>query len=280
MSILNTIKAHKMLEITALKSEWTEAALRRATEDVPLPRGFINNIVKTLEAGNFALIAEIKKASPSKGVIRNDFDVAQIAADYEEGGAACLSILTDAEFFQGAHSYIREAQANSSLPVLRKDFLFDPIQVLQSRALGADCVLLILSTLEQQQADELEALALNLGMDVLLECHDVAELNRALGMQSQLIGINNRDLATFDASLTRTEILAPLVGPGKIIVSESGLSGTNDLQRLSCAGVNTFLIGEILMRAPDIRSATMSLLERSPEVATITDGSVNSRMGI
>lgn len=260
MSILDTIKVHKLREIEALKARRSMPEIRSAAEAAPAPRGFADQLARRIAGGGFALIAEIKKASPSKGVIRPDFDVARIATAYRDGGAACLSVLTDTAFFQGEHDHLRQAQAASGLPTLRKDFLFDPVQVWESRALGADCILLILSSLDQSQANELEALALELGMDVLLETHDADELDRALTMRSRLIGINNRDLTTFEASLTRTETLAPRVGKDRLLVSESGIGGAGDLQRLSRAGVNSFLVGETLMRARDIRAATEALL--------------------
>jgi len=225
------------------------------------PRGFEAALRARARSG-FALIAEIKRASPSKGVIREDFRPAQHAAAYEEGGAACLSVLTDAPYFQGHEDYLVAARAACALPVLRKDFMVDPWQCIEARAIGADAILIIVAALEDGAMAEIEAAALELQMDVLVEVHDEAELERASQtLRSRLIGINNRDLKTFKTTLATTERLAPLAPQGALIVGESGINAHSDLVRLSDAGVRTFLVGESLMRADDVAEATRRLLE-------------------
>ena len=225
------------------------------------PRGFKAALEARVAAGGFALIAEVKKASPSKGLIREQFDPADHARDYAAGGAACLSVLTDAPFFQGHEDYLIAARQAVELPVLRKDFMVDPWQVLESRAIGADAILLIVAALDDGQLAEIEAAALDHGMDVLVEVHDEAELDRAARLRSRLIGVNNRDLKTFQTDLATTERLAPRAPDDALLVGESGITSHADCLRLARCGVRTFLVGESLMRADDITVATMALLD-------------------
>jgi len=256
---LEEICATKREEVAARKAA-TTAALEAAAAAQSAPRGF-EAALRARAASGYALIAEIKKASPSKGLIRADFRPADHAAAYEAGGAACLSVLTDAPYFQGHEDYLIAARAACALPVLRKDFMVDPWQCLEARAIGADAILIIVAALEDSAMAEIEAAAREHGMDVLVEVHDEAEVERAARvLQSRLIGVNNRDLKTFTTSLATTEQLAPLMPPGTLIVGESGINTPADLARLEAAGVRTFLVGESLMRADDITSATRALL--------------------
>ncbi|MDC8753378.1 indole-3-glycerol phosphate synthase TrpC [Erythrobacter sp. sf7] len=260
MNKLEEICAAKRTIVAARKQAVSEADLTAAARTRTAPRGF-EAALRTRAASGYALIAEIKKASPSKGLIRADFRPAEHAAAYETGGAACLSVLTDAPYFQGHEDYLVEARAACALPVLRKDFMVDPWQCLEARAIGADAILIIVAALEDSAMAEIEAAAREHGMDVLVEVHNEAELERAARvLQSRLIGVNNRDLKTFTTSLSTTERLAPLMPEGTLIVGESGINSHADCRRLEAAGVRTFLVGESLMRADDIASATARLL--------------------
>lgn len=260
MNKLEEICAAKRMEVAARKAATTIAALEAAAAAQTPPRGF-EAALRAKAASGVALIAEIKKASPSKGLIRADFRPAEHAAAYEAGGAACLSVLTDAPYFQGHEAYLVEARSACALPVLRKDFMVDPWQCLEARAIGADAILIIVAALEDAAMAEIEAAATDLGMDVLVEVHDEAEMERAAAtLTSRLIGVNNRDLKTFTTSLAVTERLAPLAPEGTLLVGESGINTHEDCQRLAGAGVRTFLVGESLMRADDIASATAALL--------------------
>jgi indole-3-glycerol phosphate synthase len=261
MNKLEEICAAKRVVVDARKIALPQAELAAAARIQTPPRGFEAALCARAETG-FALIAEIKKASPSKGMIREDFRPADHAAAYQEGGAACLSVLTDAPFFQGHEDYLVAARAACALPVLRKDFMIDPWQCLEARAIGADAILIIVAALEDSMMAEIEVAALELGMDVLIEVHNEAELERAAKhLASRLIGINNRDLKTFTTSLATTERLAPLSPDGALIVGESGINNHADCERLAKAGVRTFLVGESLMRADDIAAATRALVE-------------------
>ena len=257
---LSEICATKREEVAARKQQRSLDELDREAQEAGNPRGFQTALERASKDG-FALIAEIKKASPSKGLIREDFHPADHARDYEAGGAACLSVLTDAPYFQGHEQYLKEARAACSLPVLRKDFMVDPWQVAEARAMGADAILIIVAALEDEAMAEIEAAAIERGMDVLVEVHDEAEMERASRrLQSRLIGINNRDLKTFRTGIEVTERLAPLAPEEALLVSESGIRDHADLQRLARSAARAFLVGESLMRADDVAAATRALL--------------------
>lgn len=260
--VLAKICTDKRAHIARRKRERSEADVLSAAKSASAPRGFADALKRTLGKGEAGLIAEIKKASPSKGIIREDFDPADLAHAYHEGGATCLSVLTDEPYFQGADAYLEQARAAVPLPALRKDFMLDPYQIVESRALGADCVLLILSALEDSEAAELESAAHEHGMDVLVEVHDRAELDRALALRSELIGVNNRNLKTLTVDIATTEDLAPMVPDDRVLVCESGIATTDDIERLGLAGAHCFLVGESLMRQADVADATRALLAR------------------
>ena len=249
--ILNQIVAVKRQEIAAAMKKKSLSAMRADAESRVLTRDFVGALRAKVEAGRAAVIAEIKKASPSKGVLRADFEPADMAQSYAEHGAACLSVLTDRQFFQGQPDYLKQARASCELPVLRKDFMVDPYQIYESRAMGADCILLIAACLEDARMAELEAIALGLDMAVLVEVHDAAELARALKLKTPLVGINNRNLRTFEVTLETTLALRAQVPADRLLVTESGILGAADVQRMREAGVHAFLVGEAFMRAPD-----------------------------
>ena len=260
MNRLEEICAAKRDEVAARQGLATFDDLDALARDQTPPRGF-EAALRRRAQGGFALIAEIKKASPSKGLIRADFRPAEHAVAYQRGGAACLSVLTDAPYFQGHEDYLADARRACSLPVLRKDFMVDPWQVAEARAIGADAILIIVAALGDSEMAEIEAAALERGMDVLVEVHDEAELERAARLSSRLIGVNNRDLRTFATDLATSERLAPLAPKGALLVAESGIAAPADCVRLARSGVRTFLVGESLMRQADVESATRALLE-------------------
>ena len=249
--VLQTILARKAEEIAERSAMRPLDAVREAALQAPEPRGFAQALRARRASDLPAVIAEVKKASPSKGLIRADFDPAAIARSYEAGGAACLSVLTDADYFQGSDAYLRQAREACALPVLRKDFTIDAYQVYEARALGADCILLIVAALDDVRMADLTVLGLDLGMDVLVEVHDLDELERALQVPAPLLGINNRNLRTFDVSLDTTLALRDAVPADRILVTESGIGTRADVARMRDAGVHTFLVGETLMRQPD-----------------------------
>lgn len=259
-NVLDRINAYKRDEIAAAKAARPLRAVEEQARVADPVRGFIAAIENKIERGVPALIAEIKKASPSKGLIREDFDPASLARAYESGGAACLSVLTDEPSFQGHPSYLGAAREACALPVLRKDFMLDTYQVPEARSWGADCILIILAGVGDTLARELCAAACDWSMDVLAEVHNEAELERALRLETTLIGINNRDLSTFETTLETTRRLAPMVPEGHIIVSESGIGSPEDMAELEMYGVHTFLVGESLMRQDDVEAATRTLL--------------------
>jgi indole-3-glycerol phosphate synthase len=258
--VLARICADKLRHIESRKRETPLAALEARAAKMETPRGFAAALRREADAGRYALICEIKKASPSKGLIRSDFDPPTLARAYEEGGASCLSVLTDEPYFQGRDAYLTAAHEAVSLPVLRKDFMLDPYQIVESRALGADCILLIMAALSDAQAAELEAAADSLDMDVLVEIHSAEELERALELNAPLLGINNRNLKTLSVDLETTVNLAPSVPRERLLICESGLFSRADLERMHAHGAQAFLIGESLMRQDDVAAATAELL--------------------
>ena len=269
--VLARICAETRAEVARRKAEISIEKLRQGiAAQAERPRGFGAVLKHATGAGRFALIAEIKKASPSGGLIRADFEPAKLARAYRDGGATCLSVLTNERHFQGNDGHLVAARKAVDLPVLRKDFILDPWQVFESRSLGADCILLIMAALSNEQARELEDAARSLDMDVLAEVHDRRELERALGLQTQLIGINNRDLKTLRTDLSVTQSLAPLVPPDRFLIAESGIRNNADLQRLAAAGAFCFLVGEGLMRQPDVAAAVPELLGDGPARAQAT----------
>jgi indole-3-glycerol phosphate synthase len=259
-NVLAKICEDKISHVAEKKISVPEDLLLEKIAKLPKTRGFIDKIEKRVKAGENALIGEIKKASPSKGVIRRYFNPEEIAIAYEEGGATCISVLTDLNYFQGKDKYIDIVKNKSKLPVLRKDFILDSYQVVESRALGADCILLIMAILDTSKAIELESKANELGMDVLIEVHDEAELEGALKLKSKLIGINNRNLKTLGVDLSNSERLAPLVPSDRIVVCESGINGFSDVVRMNSIGIKTFLVGDAIMSKMDVKLTTQGLL--------------------
>ncbi|WP_041523931.1 indole-3-glycerol phosphate synthase TrpC [Gilvimarinus agarilyticus] len=250
-TVLKKIISRKWEEITERKAQISVAQLEQQAQQADTPRGFVQALERKVAAGEPGVIAEIKKASPSKGVIREHFVPAELARSYEQGGAACLSVLTDVDFFQGSDEYLRQARAAVSLPVIRKDFIVDEYQVLEARAMGADCVLLIVSALSFDRLQQLNDFALGFGLDVLVEVHDAAELEQAMVLPNRLIGINNRNLHTFDVSLQTTYELLSRIGDDRLVVTESGILAPIDVAEMRKHSVNAFLVGEAFMRQPD-----------------------------
>ena len=260
---LGAICAARAADVARQKARRPLSALRAALP-TEAPRGFLAALVRAAGTDGLGLIAEIKRASPSKGMIRTEFDPPALARAYERGGATCLSVLTEERHFLGADAHLMAAREAVGLPVIRKDFTVDPYQAVEARALGADAILLILAALSDAQAAEIEAAALEMGLDVLLEVHDERELDRALGLRSPLVGINNRDLATFEVDLATTERLAPRVPSDRLVVAESGVGGPADVARLARAGARALLVGESLMRSSDVAGAAAALMGRAP----------------
>ncbi len=270
-NVLDKIKAYKLDDVAARKRARPMGAVEADARAAPPTRGFADRLHEASRRG-YGLIAEVKKASPSKGLIRPDFDPPAIARAYEAGGATCLSVLTDTPSFQGADAYLVEARAATSLPALRKDFMYDPWQVAEARALGADCILIIMASVEDAQAAELEDAAFSWGMDVLVEIHDAEELDRATALKSPLLGINNRNLKTFETSLDTTRALSKLAPADRLLVCESGLFTPEDLAEMATVGARSFLIGESLMRQDDVEAATRTILANPVPPAPETGG--------
>lgn len=269
VDVLRDICAMRRRRVSALKMDVPFDEIDKLARAMPAPRGFRAALSKKIDSGKFALIAEIKKASPSAGLIRPDFDPVALARAYKQGGATCLSVLTEQDNFLGEDHHVKLVRAAVDLPVLRKDFILDPYQIAESRMIGADCILLIMAILSDGQAQELESLAMDYGLDVLVEVHDEYEMARALMLNTPLLGINNRNLKTLKTDLATTESLADLVPQDRIIVAESGLATPADLQRMAQVGAKCFLIGESLMRQNDVEAATRALLQPIKPSATV-----------